>query len=65
MWLQYIVSFFVLFAAFLVAFIIPETIKTKQRTENSIHATDNDHQVISYVLLYRNLLIPFRISVSG
>jgi hypothetical protein len=46
MWLQYIVSFCVLFAAFLVAFVIPETRKAKRRTENSIHATDHGHQVI-------------------
>jgi MFS family permease len=48
MWLQYIVSFIGLFAAFLVAFVIPETRKTKRRTENSIHATDHGHQVIPY-----------------
>src|ERR1700761_3404933 len=47
MWLQYILSFFVLFAAFLVAFMIPETRKTKQRTEHSIHATNHSHQVIA------------------
>jgi hypothetical protein len=45
MWLQYIVSFFVLFAAFMVAFVIPETKTTKERTENSIHATEHRHQV--------------------
>jgi hypothetical protein len=45
MWLQYILSFFVLFATFLVAFLIPETKQPKQRTENSIHATDHGHQV--------------------
>lgn len=39
MWLQYIVSCFVLFAAFMVAWLIPETKKPKQGTENSIYAT--------------------------
>jgi hypothetical protein len=65
MWLQYIVSFCVLFAAFLIAFVIPETRKIKQRTENSIHATDHGHQVILQVLLCRTSLIPFRTSMNG
>jgi hypothetical protein len=45
MWLQYILSFFVLFAAFMVAFVIPETRNAKQHTEGSVHATQHSHQV--------------------
>jgi len=46
MWLQYIVSFFVLFAAFLIAFVIPETKKPKRRARNSRHITDYSYEVI-------------------
>jgi preprotein translocase subunit YajC len=55
MWLQYIVSFFVMFATFLIAFIIPETKQTKQRTENSNFARNRGHQVNPNVLEYREL----------